>query len=393
MNKGMDRLFARRTRWELSDNPVAAALARLKTEGVQVLDLTESNPTRAGIYYPPDMFLGALQDPLNLIYAPQPQGLDRTRTAVAAYQAARGVSVPLEQIMLTASTSEAYSFLFRLLMDPGDRVLLPAPSYPLFSYLADINDVKVGHYRLYSDGKAWRMDLDSLEEAAREGKAKAVILVSPNNPTGSFIKPDELARLNDLCGRHGMAIISDEVFSDYCFSESASAYRSLALNDVVLSFSLGGLSKALALPQMKLAWIMANGPQEVLKEALGRLEVIADTYLSVNTPVQNAAVTWLPQASVIQEQIKARTETNLAAVRSWAPKAGFSLCPVEGGWYAVVQRRLDLPEDEWAVRLLEEKHVYVHPGFYFDFEEEGYLVLSLLTSPETFRKGLQGIFS
>jgi hypothetical protein len=220
---------------------------------------------------------------------------------------------------------------------------------------------------------------------------KAVVLVSPNNPTGSFIKADELAALNKICARYGMAIISDEVFSDYLFPEARADYRSLALNSEVLSFAMGGLSKALALPQMKLGWIAANGPDAVVKDALDRLEVITDTYLSVNTPVQNAAVKWLPQAGIVQKQIMERVTANLQALRAWAPSSGFQLYPVEGGWYAVLKGELGLPEDEWAVRLLKEKHTHVHPGFYFDFEEEGYVVLSLLTPTETFREGLSRI--
>ena len=384
-------LFAKRTNWELSENPLSLAQEDLRARGVSFFDLTESNPTRAGIYYAPDIFLGAFQDPLNLVYAPLPNGLERARAAVASYYGAHGVTVAVDRLMLTASTSEAYAFLFRLLMDPGDRVLIPAPSYPLFSYLADINDVEVVHYRLQFAGGRWEIDLESLEAAARSGRVKAVVLVSPNNPTGSYIKPEELAGLNRICAKYKMAIISDEVFSDYLFPDAKAGYRSLALNCEVLSFAMGGLSKALALPQMKMGWIAVNGPYALVKDALARLEVISDTFLSVNTPVQNAAVKWLPQAGVIQKQIMDRVTANLAAVRAWAPGAGFPMYPVEGGWYAVVRGDLDLPEDEWAVRLLKEKHTYVHPGFYFDFEEEGHLVLSLLTPPETFRQGLAAI--
>ncbi|MBF0387113.1 MAG: pyridoxal phosphate-dependent aminotransferase [Candidatus Omnitrophica bacterium] len=401
--------FARRTDWELTDNPLSLALKQRREQGLPVFDLTESNPTRAGIEYPPDLFLGAFNNKESLLYAPEPAGLLKARQAVAAYlnaaQARRqagantsplaGTTQP-DAIMpgnltLTASTSEAYSFLFRLLADPGDRILLPAPSYPLFSYLADINDVEPVYYNLRFDGKRWAMDLDSIEQAARLGKVKAVVLVSPNNPTGSSISLDELKQLNALCTRYAMAIISDEVFSDYLFAGAREQYVSLAANSPVLSFALGGLSKALALPQMKLGWIAANGPADILSTALARLEVITDTFLSVNTPVQHACIEWLPQAALIQDQIMARITANLEALRAWAPRSGFELYPVAGGWYAVLKADLPLPEDEWAVELLHTTGVYVHPGFYFDFASEGYVVLSLLPLPETFRLGLNAL--
>ena len=383
-------MFSRRTNWELSENPLSLALAGCKAKGLRVLDLTESNPTRAGMEYPAELFLGAFNNKESLIYAPEPKGLLKARQAVAGYFAARGVVLSPEHLTLTASTSEAYSFLFRHLADPGDRVLLPAPSYPLFSYLADINDVEPAYYRLVFDGLQWRMDLDSIEKAAEAGKCKAVVLVSPNNPTGSFISAVELKRLNALCVKYEMAIISDEVFGDYLFEGAKDRYISLASNAEVLSFTLGGLSKALALPQMKLGWIAANGPKDILADALARLEVITDTFLSVNTPVQNACVEWLPQAHVIQDQVMRRVTENLAFLnaKAAAGNGGAYVYPVDGGWYAVLRADLGMPEDEWAVRLLKEKGVYVHPGFYFDFETEGHIVLSLFTPPDIFRQGV-----
>ncbi|MBF0595146.1 MAG: pyridoxal phosphate-dependent aminotransferase [Candidatus Omnitrophica bacterium] len=380
--------FARRTNWEMSDNPLSLALKKRREQGLTIFDLTESNPTRAGIDYPPELFLGVFNNRENLIYAPEPTGLLKARQAVAAYFARRGVTLPAEQVALTASSSEAYSFLFRLLADPGDKVLLPAPSYPLFAYLADINDVQPVYYHLCFDGLRWELDLDSIAKAAKAGNVKAVVLVSPNNPTGSYLSEAELKTLNALCARYGMAIISDEVFSDYLFPANRAAYRSLALNSEVLSFALGGLSKALALPQMKLGWIAANGPADVLKEALARLEVITDTFLSVNTPVQHACIDWLPKAGIIQGQVMQRVAANLQFLNQAAEAAGHYVYPVDGGWYAVLRLELNEPEDEWAVRLLNETGVHVHPGFYFDFETEGHIVLSLLTSPETFHQGV-----
>ena len=378
-------MFAKRTDWELSENPLSLELNALRAKGVHLFDLTESNPTRAGIVYPPEL-LAPFSDPANLVYAPHPKGMLKAREAVARYYADKHLVLSPEDFVLTSSSSEAYAFLFRLLMDPHDRVLLPAPSYPLFSYLAGLNDVDVAYYRLFFDGEAWRIDFDSLEEAA-DRDAKAVILVSPNNPTGSCVKPDEIARLNALCSKHNMAIISDEVFADYIFDENRTGYRSLAGNTGTLSFALGGLSKAMAMPQMKLGWIAANGPKKQVQAALARLEVIADTYLSVNTPVQNAAGVWLPARAAVRDQVMARVRANydhLVRVASGAVK----VFPVEGGWYAVLKTRLGVPEEEWALELLREAHVFVHPGYFFDFDEEGYVVVSLLTPEDTFREGI-----
>lgn len=381
-------MFSKRTEWELGENPLALELHKLQEQGVSLFDLTQSNPTQAGIAYPSELILKAFVDPQNLIYAPHPKGMLKAREAVARYYADKGIKVSAENIILTSSSSEAYGFLFRLLMDPHDRVLLPAPSYPLFSYLAGLNDVEVAYYHIYFDGKGWRIDFDSLEESIERG-IKAIVLVSPNNPTGSCVKPDEIRRLNALCARHGVAIISDEVFIDYIFDEAATSYESLALNTGALSFALGGLSKAMALPQMKLGWIVVNGPKKEVKAALDRLEVIADTYLSVNTPAQHAASAWLAGRGVIRDQIMARVRSNEAHLAAAAKEAGIQHFPVEGGWYGLVQLAMGLPEDEWALKLLKEKHVVVHPGFFFDFDEEGFLVLSLLTREDVFIEGLR----
>ncbi len=380
-------MFSRRTGWDLSENPIAPELDRLRADGVQLFDLTESNPTQAGIAYPPELVLKPFLDLENLVYAPQPKGSLKARTAIARDYADKGIQVPVDNIVLTASSSESYGFLFRLLADPNDRVLLPAPSYPLFAYLAGLNDVDVAYYNLFFDGGRWRIDLDSLEEAVDRG-ARAVVLVNPNNPTGSCVSPDELRRLNEICTAHGMALISDEVFLDYIFDPRVTGCPSLATNKGALSFALGGLSKGLALPQMKLGWIVVNGPEKEVKAALDRLEVIADTYLSVNTPAQNAAASWLAGGRAVREQIMARVKANDAFLRSVIPPGARSF-PVEGGWYALVQAELGCPEDEWALALLKEQHVIVHPGFFFDFGEEGVMVVSLLCKEDIFQEGIR----
>ena len=387
----MSRLFSfsERTNWELGENPLAQALTELRSSGAEIFDLTESNPTRCGFSYPPEMFLSPLASTDNLFYAPHPKGMLRARQAISDYYAARRASVDPERLVLTSATSEAYSFLFRMLFEPGDRVLVPAPSYPLFSYLAGLNDVEVDHYPITLRDGAWAIDTVSLESSVKT-ITRAVILVSPNNPTGSCVKTAELAALNAIASRHGLSLICDEVFSDYIFGTNPDICPTLAENSGVPTFVLSGLSKALALPQMKLSWIAANGPEPILRQSLDRLEVIADTYLSVNTPVQNACAAWLPGSAAIRDQVLARVKENFAFLKEAVGSDGKgNVLPVEGGWYAVLRVDLDDPEDEWAVRLLRERRVYVHPGFYFDFEDEGNIVLSLLPPPERFREGVQ----
>ena len=386
------RLFSRRTQWDLCENPLSLELDRMRAAGVPFFDLTESNPTRAGLLAPQDTLLAPLLDPANLRYDPHPKGMLSARLAVARYYAARGIQVPVEHIILTSGSSEAYTFLFRLLMDPHDRILLPVPGYPLFSYLAGLNDVETVFYRLCFDGESWRIDFDFLRQAARRG-AKAVVLVSPNNPTGSCVRPGEIALLNTLCTDMGMAIISDEVFADYVFDRMRTPCPSLAANTGALSFALGGLSKALALPQMKMGWIAVNGPADQVAEALSRLEVIADTYLSVNTPVQQASAVWLQAREAISAPVMARVRSNYGHLLAAAAAAGVQVLPVEGGWYAVLRTEMGMPGDAWALKLLEQRHVFVHPGFFFDFEEEDFFVLSLLPQEDVFREGVAALFS
>ena len=386
----MGKIFSRRTNWPLSSNRITRTLERLKKANVPIIDLTESNPTRCGFAYPSREILRPLASNKNLRYEPQPQGSLEAREAVTRYYKKQGCEVALERIFLTASTSEAYSYLFRLLVDVGEEVLFPRPSYPLFQFLGDLNDVTLCHYPLeYS--QCWRIDLKSLEEAAGP-KTKAAVLVNPNNPTGSFIKKDELSGLNRICQAKNVPIISDEVFMDFAFPGGKDAV-SLVNNDAVLTFALGGLSKTLLLPQMKLSWIIVSGPEKLAQEACQRLEMIADTYLSVNTPVQNAVPEWLSCRKQFQGPIKKRTLDNLRFLESTVKATKCRLLKPEGGWYAVI--RIPSPrvsEEDLVLQLLEKEHVFVHPGYFFDFEEEGFLVASLLPAADVFQEGLKRIF-
>jgi alanine-synthesizing transaminase len=343
-------------------NALAAALARKHAQGLPVLDLTESNPTRAGIEYPRG-FLGALADERVLRYEPEPFGLLSARERIAGEYHA-----PLDCVMLTASTSEAYSWLFKLLCDPGCEVLVPRPSYPLFEYLAALESVTVRHYGLFYD-HGWFIDFHSLENALNE-RSRAVILVNPNNPTGHFIHRHELEHLTELCERYDIALISDEVFADYTIHADLDSVLTLR---GVADFTLNGLSKSIGLPQMKLAWMISKQPAP-------ELEIIADTYLSVGTPVQVALPALLGIREAVQRQIHSRLRANLGLLDR--------RLRVEAGWYAIVPV---MDEEETTLRLLEEKNVLVQPGYFYDFQRPGYIVLSLLTPPEVFRAGIREI--
>lgn len=383
-------MFSSRFHWDLRPNRLAAAVAARRASGAAILDLTGSNPTRAGFDYPPEI-VTALADPRSLLYQPEAAGLASARAAVAAWYAARGQSVNPERILLTASTSEGYAYLFKLLTEPGDEILVPRPSYPLFEFLATMESVRVQHYPLAYHGRWW-LDADALERTITP-RTRAIVVVNPNNPTGSYLKLDELARLVEICRARGLAIISDEVFAGYPLKSDPHRALTLADVDEVPAFSMSGLSKIAGLPQMKLGWIIASGPTKVRREAMEKLELIADTFLSVSTPVQHAAPALLDAGASVERQIAARLCDNLAAFRSAAePHPACRVLDVEGGWCATVQIPRTRGEEEWALALLEDHGVLVQPGFFYDFASEAFLVVSLLTPAETFREGVGRLF-
>jgi alanine-synthesizing transaminase len=372
-------MFSRRTRWNLETNPFTLALQEHQRQGRELLDLTASNATRAGLKVDAQQILRALSHAEALDYDPQPRGLYVARLAVAEYYASLGVEVAPERLVLTTSTSEAYSFAFRLLCDPDDEVLIPTPSYPLFEFLAQIQDVKLVPYELVYD-HGWQIDFHSLERAIT-ARTRGIILVNPNNPTGSYVNDAERARLNEFCREHSLALIADEVFFD--FNLSAKSFTSFAANHDVLTFSLSGLSKVSGLPQMKVAWMAVSGPANLVEPALERLEVIADTYLSMNAPVQHAIPELLQQRHSFQSQLMARLRANLAELdRQLSGQKLLTRLDVEGGWYATLRVPVTRTDEELAIELLHETGVLVHPGHFFDFASDGYLVLSLM-APET----------
>ncbi|HXY24994.1 MAG TPA: pyridoxal phosphate-dependent aminotransferase [Candidatus Acidoferrum sp.] len=381
-------MFAERTNWNLTANRLSEALARHRAAGKPLLDLTVSNPTECGFVYDQNAILDALRNPKALHYEPVARGLVSARQAVAAYYSGRGASVDVADVFLTTSTSEAYSYVFKLLCNPSDEILIPAPSYPLFEFLADIQDVKLKRYPLIYD-HGWQIDFHVLEQAITP-RTRAVIVVHPNNPTGHFTKRAEMEKLNALCSARGLAIIADEVFLD--FPLSAERPATFAGNAEALTFTLSGLSKICGLPQMKAAWLVVSGSEESKNEAAARLEVIADTYLSMNAPVQLAMPLWMAQRKNFQNQLMNRVRRNLDELdRQLAKQKVCNRLEVEGGWYAVLRVPATHSDEELALSLLRERNVYVHPGHFYDFPSGGYLVVSLITNECDFLKGLAEI--
>lgn len=383
-------MFADRTCWNLQANLLSEALVRHRAEGKRLLDLTISNPTECGFEYDNRAILQALANPASLAYDPNPRGLLNARQAVAEYYAARATEVPAESIILTTSTSEAYSFIFRTLCNPGDEILIPEPSYPLFAFLADIQDVKLVRYPLDYD-YGWQINFPALQRAIT-ARTRGVIVVHPNNPTGHFIKPHELQRLNEICATWNLALIADEVFLDFALQDQP--LFSFAQNAAALTFTMSGLSKISGLPQMKAAWLVTSGPEQLKSQALARLEIIADTYLSMNAPVQWALPRLLEQRNWFQTQLLARVRKNLAELdRQLALQKSCARLVVEGGWYAVLRVPATRSDEELAIDVLTQKNVYVHPGHFYDFPSEGFLIVSLITPEEEFAAGSKLLLS
>jgi alanine-synthesizing transaminase len=380
-------VFSQRTNWNLQPNAFSAALDAHRASGKPLFDLTASNPTSVGFRYDEPKILSALSRPNVLTYEPASKGMLPAREAVAAYYAEKGTAVSPEHIILTVSTSEAYSYCFRLLCEPGDEVLVAQPSYPLFEFLADIQDVKLVPYELIYD-HGWEIDFYSLERAITP-RTRAILLVHPNNPTGSFVKPHELEQLNSSCAAHELALIVDEVFLDYSHRASPITF---AVNSGALTLTLSGLSKISGLPQMKLAWLVASGPNALRDDALARLDVIADTYLSPNAPIQWAATDLLETRCGLQSQLMDRVRENLFELDT--ELAGYPLIrrmQTEAGWYATLRVPVTRTDEELAIALLQDHSVLVHPGHFFNFPTDGHLVLSLITPEADFGEGIRRI--
>ncbi len=383
-------MFAKRTNWNLKANRLSEALAAHRAAGKPLIDLTVSNPTECGFACDEEAILNALRNPAALKYEPNPRGLGVAREAVARYYAERNAVVSMEDIFLTTSTSEAYSYVFRTLCDPGDEILVPQPSYPLFEFLADIQDVRLVRYPLIYD-HGWLIDFHIMKQCFTP-RTRAVIVVNPNNPTGNHCKLEEMRSLNEICAARGIAIIADEVFLD--FSRSGESAATFAANSGALTFTMSGLSKICGLPQMKAAWLVVGGPEPLKKEALARLEVIADTYLSMNAPIQWALPIFLGQQQEFQGQLMARVRENLAELdKQLVGQKSCSRLEVEGGWNAVLRVPATRSDEELALELLAVKGVYVHPGHLYDFPSEGIVVVSLISPKDDFAEGMRQLLS
>jgi alanine-synthesizing transaminase len=379
-------MFSERTNWKLTRNEYTRALEEMRSSGESLIDLTVSNPTECGLHYDSSVILQAFQIEKAMAYQPEAKGLLVARQEVARYyREDHGVTVDPQSVLLTTSTSEAYSFVFRLLCNPQDEILVPKPSYPLFDFLADLEDVKLRPYSLqYANG--WFIDFGSVERALTP-RTRALLLVHPNNPTGSYVKDEEVARLNELCLGRNLALIVDEVFLDYAFV--GQGRKSFVGNGDVLTFTLSGLSKTAALPQMKVAWMVATGREALVRPALERLEVIADTYLSLSSPTQWAIPRLLEQRRSLRAQLLERIRQNWAALDSMlAGEQSLELLEPEGGWYAVFRVAGGRSDEDLAIEIMRKARVLVHPGHFYDFPGEGYLIVSLIVAQENFRTGM-----
>ena len=355
-----------------------------------MLDLTASNPTKCGFKYDEERILKALANRASLAHEPEPQGLETAREAVAKYYSSLGAAVAIEDIFLITSTSEAYSFVFRLICEPGDELLIPAPSYPLFDFLSDIQDVKLVRYPLVYD-HGWQIDIHALRSAISP-RTRGVIVVNPNNPTGQYVKNAEAEKLNEICSDRQIALVADEVFLN--FSHGNAVPVSFAANSSALTFTMSGISKISGLPQMKAAWLTVSGPEKLRKEAKARLEVVADTYLTMNTPVQLAMPQFLELRAGFQKQLMARVKENLHELdRQLFSQEACNRLEIEGGWYVVLRIPATKSDEDFATELLQKYSVYVHPGHFFDFPSEGSLVVSLIAPEQDFTEGIRLLLS
>ena len=380
-------MFAQRTNWKLATNRYTKEVEEARSSGRTILDLTASNPTQCGFAYDARKILRAFENPRSLAYEPEAKGLLAAREEVARYyKQDQGVAVDPEALLLTTSTSEAYSYVFRLLCNPHDEIVVLKPSYPLFDFLADLQDVSLIPYSLrYAHG--WFIDFHSLVRALTP-RTRAVLLVHPNNPTGSYVRNEELRRLNELCRERNLALVVDEVFLDYALD--GDKRKTFAANHEVLTFTLSGLSKIAALPQMKVAWLAVTGPEPEVRGALDRLEIIADTYLSLNSPTQWAFPALFAQRHELQPQILERTRGNWTILKEEIGRgSSFELLDAEGGWYAVLRTKSEEADEDLAIRLLRDGGVLVHPGHFYDFAEDGHVVLSLITPEDEFCAGVK----
>jgi len=389
-----DAMFSERSDWDFRPNALSRLLKKKESHGQPIFDLTESNPTRVGFDYEAGKILAALAQPRSMCYAPDPRGLGDARQAIVQYYCERGEEVEADAIFLTAGTSEAYSILFKLLGNPGDEILIPRPGYPLLSYLASFDSLQPCSYPLrYDAALGWSFDLEVLE-ALITPKTKAVVWVNPNNPTGSYITPQELAALDAICRRHDLALIVDEVFSDYDTAGTSGRLQTVVNRSQALTFVLNGLSKTVGLPQLKLGWIVVCGNPGSAREASARLEMMLDFYLCVSASAQHAAGAALGGRATIQRQIFSRIAANSRWLEQQVDRvANATVLLRQGGWYAVIEIMDEVSDEARVLQLLEQDNTLVHPGYFYEFQREGFVIVSLLPPDETFQAGISNLFA
>jgi aspartate/methionine/tyrosine aminotransferase len=382
--------FSLRTEWDREPNRLTQLYDNLRKEGKKIHDLTISNPTECSISYPVKKIFSALSNPQGVHYSPDPHGLLTARQAVKDYYKERAADIDEENIFITASTSEAYSLLFTLLCNPGETILAPRPSYPLFEFLAQLTGVTLKYYPLQYEG-GWYMDTETIARSVTTA-TKAIIMVHPHNPTGMFIKKHEYSQIIEIAGKHRMAVIADEVFLDFALDSPKNVLGTTAGTSDILTFTLSGISKTIGLPQFKLGWIVISGYEPHSREATARLEIMSDTYLSANTPVQIALPDLMKECIEIRQGIHDRVRSNYQYIHQLLYESGqnnnypCSVLEAEGGWYAIIRVPRTQTAEAWAIELLGRHDIYVYPGHFFDFNDEGFLVVSLLTEEETFRR-------
>jgi aspartate/methionine/tyrosine aminotransferase len=381
--------FSKRTNWHRQPNKLSRLIDSLRKNGKSIIDLTISNPTECGIGYPEEEILSAISNPSVFHYEPDPRGLLSARELVCEFYKKKNIVVDPSNIFLTASTSEAYSIIFKLLCNVGENILVPKPSYPLFDYLAQLNDVELNYYCVRYDHE-WQVDIDSIKTAINKD-TKAIVLINPHNPTGMYLRQNDYRGIVALAKENNLSLIVDEVFIDYAFESEEGRTASTAGESEVLTFTLNGISKMMGLPQMKLGWIIVNGQKPIINEALERLDIICDTFLSVNTPVQVALPKLFDAGKIIQQNILTRIRSNYSTLITQTLNSSCSALTAQGGWYGIVRVPRIKSEEEWALQLLETKGVYLFPGYFFDFEDDGYLIVSLLTESFAFQKAVSEI--
>lgn len=387
-------MFSDRFNWDPSPNALSLMLLEKSARGETIFDLTQSNPTQAGLEYDAADILAALSQAEALTYDPHPRGLVKARRAIAQYYHEQGENIEIDAVFLTAGTSEAYSMIFKLLGNPGDEILVPRPGYPLISYLARFESLQPFSYPLrYEDAKGWSIDLDVLQ-ALVTPRCKAVVVVNPNNPTGNYLKQQELAAVDQICRENRLALIVDEVFSDYHGARAPQQVPTVVNRAQTLTFALNGFSKMLGLPQVKLGWIVCGGDPDLARAARSRLEMLLDFYLSVATPAQLAAPRLLGHRREIQRQILARIASNSRFLEEQIARTpNCRVLAREGGWYAIIEILDALSDENRVLQLLQRDNTLVHPGYFYEFQKDGFVVFSLLTPVETFRAGICRLIS